>query len=49
MKKYPLIIGNEEVFTEDTHIVYNKWRPLPPLRMKPSVPYPLMLWPGTMC
>ena len=64
MKKYPLIIGNEEVFTEDTHIVYNKytgepyaqislagpeWRPLPPLRMKPSVPCPLMLWPGTMC
>ena len=25
MKKYPLIIGNEEVFTEDTHIVYNKY------------------------
>lgn len=25
MKKYPLIIGNEEVFTEKTHIIYDKY------------------------
>lgn len=25
MEKYPLIIGNEEVYTEKTHLVYNKY------------------------